>query len=97
MQNKSLMESQIKRIALSRSSLYQKNGLELANVLRVIVNSLKYGRRAAAHGKSIERFSKRLDAALLRADIVLDKINPVKPTQPWAALISISAKKFVRT
>ena len=64
--------------ARNREAAYVAYGSELASTLRVIVNSLRHGRQAAATGKTIARFAIQLDRALLRADDVLRKVRDAR-------------------
>ena len=78
MKKKNTLESQMAELRIKRNAAFVAYGSEIESTLRVIVESLRHGRKAAAQGKSIARFSTRLDRALLRADDVLRQVRDAR-------------------
>jgi hypothetical protein len=69
--NKAMLKTTNAAMNLRRDAFYLACGGEMIAVLKSMVTSLERGRAAAAAGKSVELFSNRLRAALLRAKIVI--------------------------
>ena len=73
MMNKAMLKTTNAAMNLRRDAFYLACGGEMIAVLKSMVISLERGRKAALAGKSVELFSNRLRASLLRAKIVINQ------------------------